>query len=185
MYGLVNRAIEQLVVSVKGESGWLRVCARADVSSDGFVAMCPYHDDVTYRLVEAASEELGIPAAEVLEAFGEYWILYTAEEGYGPLLEAAGHDLRSFLAGLNDLHGRVENLFPQMRLPHFSVEASSAHEYVLHYSSSRVGLAPMVVGLLRGLAKRFGQTIELQTLAPTEGSSVTRFAVRERVAALA
>lgn len=185
MYGLVNRAIEQLVVSVKGESGWLRVCARANVSSDGFVAMCPYHDDVTFRLVEAASAELNTPVAQVLESFGEYWILYTAEEGYGPLLEAAGNDLRSFLAGLNDLHGRVENLFPHMQLPRFKVEDIGQHEYRLRYRSSRSGLAPMVLGLLRGLAKRFEQTIDLEmlTMDPVTGEAVFRICERMEIEA--
>ena len=62
MYGLVNRAIEQLVVSTKGEPAWQRVCARAGVGADGFVAMCPYDDRLTFDLVHAVSEELGLPA---------------------------------------------------------------------------------------------------------------------------
>jgi two-component system chemotaxis sensor kinase CheA len=33
-------------------------------------------DEVTYKLVGAASEVLGIPPNQVLEAFGEYWIIY-------------------------------------------------------------------------------------------------------------
>jgi hypothetical protein len=181
MYGLVNRAIEQLVVSVRGEPGWMRVCARANVSPDGFVAMCPYHDDVTYRLVEAASIELDQPVDQVLEAFGEYWILYTAEEGYGSLLEAAGTDLRSFLQGLNDLHGRVENLFPHMQLPHFKVVDVGAGEYRLHYRSSRTGLAPMVMGLLRGLAIRFEQTVVLERLPADALSADAVFRVVERI----
>ena len=39
MYGLVNRAIEQLVVSMKGEAGWRGVCAHAGLAADGFVSM--------------------------------------------------------------------------------------------------------------------------------------------------
>lgn len=165
MYGLVNRAVEQLVVSHKGEAGWLRVCERAKISSDGFVAMCPYHDDVTFSLVGAASEELGLTMAQVLEAFGEYWILYTAEEGYGELLNAGGDNLRDFLLSLNDMHGRVETIFPQMRLPVFRVVDIAPGDYWLHYESERVGLAPMVTGLVKGLAKRFGQAVEVQHIA--------------------
>lgn len=181
MYGLVNRAIEQLVVSIKGEAGWRRVCARADVSADGFVAMCPYHDDVTYRLVGAASEELDMPASEVLEAFGEYWILFTAEEGYAELLDAAGDDLRTFLHGLNDMHGRVETLFRQMKLPHFHVEDLGPGEYLLHYQSERAGLGPMVKGLLRGLARRFQEPITVDTVS--EDASRSCFRIRQRVTA--
>jgi len=90
MYGLVNRAIEQLVVSMKGENGWRGVCAHANIPSDGFVSMQAYDDEITYRLVGAVSARLGLAQEMVLEAFGEYWITYTATEGYGNLMDAGG-----------------------------------------------------------------------------------------------
>lgn len=181
MYGLVNRAIEQLVVSLRGEAGWQRVCARARVGTDGFVAMCPYDDDVTHRLVGAASEELDLPPSTVLEAFGEYWIRYTAQEGYGSMLEAAGYDLRSFLEGLDDLHGRVETLFPHMRLPRFRVEDIGPDEFLLHYASDRQGLAPMVLGLLRGLALRFDEPILLEMFEPHGEQGEAIFRIRRQI----
>lgn len=162
MYGLVNRAIEQLVVSLKGEDVWQQVCERAGTGHDGFVAMCPYHDDVTYGLVGAVSEALEMPAHEVLKAFGEYWVLYTADEGYGELMQAGGDNLREFLGNLNDMHGRIETVFRDMRLPHFRVEDQSPGRYRLHYESTRAGLAPMVLGLVFGLARRFGQQVQVQ-----------------------
>lgn len=179
MYGLVNRAIEQLVVATKGEAAWQRVCARAGTGSDGFIAMCPYHDDVTYKLVGAVSEELDLPPSDVLEAFGEYWILYTAEEGYGELMAAAGEDLRAFLDNLNDLHGRVEAVFPAMQLPRFEVVDESPGIYRVHYDSEREGLAPMVAGLLRGLARRFGQPVEVQHVQARSASARDVFRVVE------
>ncbi|MFX7898828.1 heme NO-binding domain-containing protein, partial [Acinetobacter baumannii] len=75
MYGLVNRAIEQLVVATAGGPAWRPVCARAGVSPDGFIGMQAYPDDMTYRLVGAASEVLGHPPETVLRLFGEYWIV--------------------------------------------------------------------------------------------------------------
>lgn len=169
MYGLINRAIEQMVTTGHGEPGWRRICARAQADPEGFVAMHGYPDDLTYRLVGAASEELQLPAAEVLEAFGEHWILYTAEEGYAELLCAAGSDLRQFLGNLNDMHGRVETIFPAMHLPVFRVEdlgpdAQGRDHYHLYYGSQREGLAPMVIGLVKGLARRFGQRVEVELL---------------------
>ncbi len=48
--------------------------------------MKPYPDDLTYKLVGAACEVLNASAEDVLKAFGEYWILFTAEKGYGEML---------------------------------------------------------------------------------------------------
>lgn len=162
MYGLVNRAIQQLVVSMKGEAAWQRVCRQAGVGADGFVAMCPYDDSVTYRLVGAVSEELALPASQVLEAFGEYWILYTADEGYGELMATAGDDMRAFLGNLDDMHGRVETVFPAMKLPRFRFEEAGDGVLRVTYTSERDGLAPMVTGLLRGLARRFEQPVRVE-----------------------
>lgn len=159
MYGLVNRAIEQLVISHGGHGAWQRVCERAGVSDEGFLAVHAYPDDVTYKLVGAVSQELNITAEQALEAFGEYWILYTAEEGYGEVLQAGGSGLREFLGNLDEMHGRVESVFPNMLLPSFRVEDVSPDEFRLHYRSQREGLAPMVVGLIKGLAARFDQRV--------------------------
>lgn len=183
MYGLVNRAIEELVVSMHGDAGWSQVCAHARVEADGFVAMQAYDDDVTYRLVAAVSARTGLPAQAVLEAFGEYWVLYTAEQGYGALMAAGGASLREFLGNLNELHGRIETVFPHMRLPVFRVEDVGPGEYRLHYASSREGLAPMVIGIVRGLARRYGQRAEVRhEHAKTHVDEEDVFLVRELAA---
>lgn len=184
MYGLVNRGIEQLVVSLKGEAAWQQICLKAGVDNTGFVAMCPYHDDVTYRLVGAVSDALGMPPDQVLQAFGEYWVLYTAKEGYGQLMDAGGSSLREFLGNLNDMHGRVETVFPAMQLPLFRVVDLADDTYELHYESSRAGLAPMVIGLVRGLARRFGEQVEVSlTDGPDEARPYSTFVVRRVQAA--
>ncbi len=41
------------------------------------------------------------------------------------------------------------------------VEDVAPGHYRLHYGSQRAGLAPMVLGLVRGLAQRFGQRVEV------------------------
>lgn len=166
MYGLVNRAIEQLVVSLRGQEGWCRVCREADWPDEGFVAMQTYDDGVTYRLVGAVSRELGIPPADVLRAFGEYWILYTADEGYGDMLTMCGNDLRSFLEGMNHMHARMEATMPDIRPPHFRVEDGVDGEMILHYESEREGLSPMVEGLIVGLGRRFGQPVQVRLRQP-------------------
>ncbi|MBI2731908.1 MAG: heme NO-binding domain-containing protein [Aquabacterium sp.] len=164
MYGLVNRAIEQLVIAHRGEDGWARVCKKADWSDEGFVAMQTYDDAVTYRLVGAVSEELGLHASEVLKAFGEYWILYTAEEGYGAMLSMCGNNIKDFLTGMNQMHARIAVTMPNIRPPHFTIKEVGENELNLIYESDRDGLAPMVEGLISGLAKRFGQRISIELI---------------------
>jgi len=179
MNGLINRAIEQLVTSMKGEAGWRGVCALAGVAADGFVSMQSYDDDITFRLVNAVSERLELPVAQVLEAFGEYWITYTADEGYGVLMATGGCHLREFLGNLNDMHERVELMFTKLHVPVFRIEDVSDTEFRLFYTSERNGLAPMVLGLVKGLAKRFNQLIDIvQVHAKTNVNEEDIFRVR-------
>jgi len=173
MYGLVNKAVVDLVCSKFGQDTWNKIKAKAEVDIDVFVSMDAYPDDVTYRLVGAASEVLKIPPEQVLEAFGEWWVLYTASEGYGPLLDASGSNLREFLMNLDALHARVALTMPQLKPPRFRLVDVDPSTMRLEYYSPRQGLAPMVVGLLRGLGIRFKTPIEISHARKDEHDEFT------------
>lgn len=161
MYGMINRAVKGLLTDLHGEETWTRIRELAGVDEEEFLSMEQYPDETTYRLVGASSEVLGIPADQVLEAFGEYWIKYTAEAGYGEVMRAAGKTLPEFLANLDELHTRIRFGMPHLRPPSFSVNEESDGTLVLRYVSEREGLAPLVVGLVKGLAERFGEQVEI------------------------
>lgn len=163
MYGLINRAVRGLVTEQFGEDVWSRIRTRAGVEDDDFVSMNSYDDAVTYDLVAAASAELGAPAEAILEQFGGYWVRYTAVEGYGDLLASAGSDLVSFLSNLDQMHARVKLAFPDLRPPRFRVTDADDAGMRLHYFSDRPGLAPLVVGLVKGLAMRFGDEVTIES----------------------
>ena len=162
MYGLVNRAIEGLVKENFGTDVWQRICARAELSDPQFVAMEAYDDAITYGLVAAASAELSLDPAVVLESFGDYWTTYTIEEGYGDLLSMMGSTLDEFLDNLDSMHARIAGTMPSMMPPSFEREANEDGSSILHYRSERPGLAPMVLGLLKGLARRFSVNIHVE-----------------------
>lgn len=75
MYGMVNQAIEQMVTEIHGEEAWEKIKEMAGIDVDVFISNEGYPDDYTYRLVAAASELSQTPAEEILEAFGEHWLL--------------------------------------------------------------------------------------------------------------
>lgn len=71
MYGLINKAIQDMICSKFGEEIWQEVRHKAEVEEQ-FVNIKSYHDNITYRLIKAASQILGISDAEVMRAFGEH-----------------------------------------------------------------------------------------------------------------
>ena len=183
MVGLVNQGIRDLVVARHGEAAWERIATRAGLEGPAFVTMKGYDDRLTYALVGAASEELGLPPAQLLEAFGEHWILYTAERGYGALLDLCGSTFVDFLGNLDALHGRLALSFEGLRPPALSVDGLGEGSFRLVYRSEREGLAPMVVGILRGLAKRFGVVAVVEQVRRREENGEDEFLVRYAEAA--
>jgi hypothetical protein len=155
MYGLVNKAIQDLVCEKFGEDKWQEIKKLSGFEDDFFIGLQSYPDALTYTLVKNASRVLGADASVVLEAFGEHWVLYTVNEGYGDMMELAGDNLPDFLNNLDMLHNRLNNIMPNLVAPQFSTRNETSNSIELEYRSHREGMAPMVVGLLRGLGKRF------------------------------
>ena len=170
MYGLVNKAVEQLVQQNYGEEKWNEIKAKAGVEQN-FVAMGSYPDEVTFALVGAASEVLGAPADAILEAFGEHWIQFTVDEGYGEMMAMYGNSVFEFLNNMNSLHSQIRLSFPELKPPVISCEELSDGQLLVNYESEREGLAPMLVGLLTGLGKRFNTPVEVVFVAGTSESN--------------
>jgi hypothetical protein len=172
MYGLVNKAIEQMVCSNHGPAMWNRIKSAAEVDVAGFISNRPYPDEITYSLVAAASEALDAPAEEILKAFGEHWVLHTALESYGPMMRATGKTLPEFLLRLPHLHTRVELIYPNLRPPQFSCHNVSDSGLDLHYWTSRPpGLEPFVEGLILGLGKMFSTPVQVELVQHRENGN--------------
>lgn len=184
MYGLVNRAVEEMIRTRFGDETWARIKAEAGVEAEAFVRMDSYPDCLTYALVEAASRVLEQPAGRLLEAFGEYWTLYTGQEGYGELLRASGRDLWELLQNLDGLHARIGLVYERLTPPSFHCTDIGPDSLVLHYHSAREGLAPMVIGLVKGLGQLFGTPVHVaQILDRVQGADHDAFRIRAAAAA--
>ncbi len=178
MFGLVNKGIEEMVCNQFGEDTWENIKEKADVDVVTFISMDAYPDEITYRLVDAASEVLDISTTDVLEAFGQYWVLFTAAEGYEELMAITGDNLPEFLQNLDNLHGRVGLSFPNLQMPNFQCSELQAESLNLHYYSERPGLTPLVIGILKGLGKRFNSDVDIQHVSgKSDGKDYEQLAV--------
>lgn len=161
MYGLINSALQSMIREKFGDDQWDKVLAASGVPDDSFLTMRSYDDAITYKLAGAAAEVLGAPVETCLEMFGEYWVLETASKAYAPLMDASGENMVEFLGNMNALHDRITGTFLNYVPPAFEVEDLGDQRYRIHYISQRQGLITFVVGLLNGLAQRFGNELEI------------------------
>ncbi|MAJ47262.1 MAG: hypothetical protein CBC35_08440 [Planctomycetes bacterium TMED75] len=162
MYGLINKAISGLVIQNFGTAAWQEICQAANLDTHEFVSMEQYPDSITYDLVGAASKVLDLPPEVILETFGRYWVEFVGQQNYGKLMDAAGGNLGDFLENLDEMHARIMLSYPKLIPPSFKLSNRTSQSMSLHYSSTRAGLEPLVVGLLRGLADRFEIRIDVQ-----------------------
>lgn len=178
MYGIVNKAIEDLVKENFGDDKWEEIRLRSGVDIDFFLSNEAYDDDITFKLAIAAAEITGMSVKDVLIAFGEWWILRTSKEKYGGLMNAGGTSLGAFLQKLPMFHNRVMLMYPKLTPPEFKISDSTPNSIHLHYFSKRQGLQEFVRGLLQGLGKFFNEDISIELLTSrTDGSDHEVFKV--------
>lgn len=178
MYGMVNEGIRQFVELSHDEATWAEICKKASVDVTRFERMVSYDDAITYNLVGAICAHTGLAAEDALESFGTYWIEYVGSSSFGNLLKLAGRTLIEKLDGLDDMHDRVFASMPNLKPPSFELETLDDKNHNLHYFSDRDGLAPMVVGLLHGLARETGEAIRVnQIQAKSDGADHDVFAI--------
>ncbi len=183
MYGLVNKALQDFVCRHHGEETWTRIRQRAGIKTPTFIGMQSYPDEVTYALVGAASAELSQPAGDLLERFGEHWMVFTAVEGYGDLLRCAGTNYIGFLSTLNAMHARLRTVFPALKPPEITVSDATATTCRLQYRSERPGLARFVVGLLKGLGRLYQVDVDVaQVGSKDSGAPCDEFTIATRPA---
>lgn len=155
MYGLVNSSLQEMVEREWGSAVWAEIRAEAGVQTEVFISLEGYPDDVTYRLVTAASRRTGRDPEDLLRDFGRHWVLETAGRHYRYLLTAGGRNFGDFLRSLPNLHTRVSLHLPDLVPPEFRCEEMGDGSMILHYRSTRENLAAFVEGLLDGLAVQF------------------------------
>lgn len=179
MYGIVNKAIEELVIANFGEEKWEAVKVRSGIDIDFFISSEPYDDDITYKLAQAVSEEMNMTLSAVLIAFGEWWVVKTTKEKYGGLMEAGGDDLREFLINLPLFHNRVMLIYPKLTPPEFKVSDITENSINLHYLSKREGLQDFVRGLIQGLGIMYNTSVTINLIQTRdEGSSHEIFNIK-------
>ncbi|MFN5324224.1 MAG: heme NO-binding domain-containing protein [Bacteroidota bacterium] len=155
MYGLVNQAIQGLVVENFGADTWEKIKSKAGVDEEAFLSNKIYDDSITYNLAGAAAQTLGISVGEVLHAFGKYWVLKVGNQKYGTLMRSGGDSLMEFLLNLPNFHSRVMLIYSDIRPPEFKIEQKDPRRVLVHYYSSREGLTDFMSGLISGLAELY------------------------------
>jgi guanylate cyclase soluble subunit beta len=155
---------------------WDRLCELAAQTAEEHQELsdqCIYNDDFTFRLFQEASDLCGVPKTELLEGFGEQFLIWCREHGYDQTLQSLGATLRDFLDYLDSLHDHLEtHMFPGMKAPSFRCSDGPNGEIYLHYYSCRRGLEHLVIGIIKTVCRQLHNTIvEMKVVQEVDDSS--------------
>eukprot|EP00798_Chlamydomonas_sp_ICE-L_P027068 gene27067-2301_t len=170
MIGWINNWFEAYIVEKYGEQKFVEILKLSGVPYP-WVSSCPVGDEVTYSLLCAMSQVLEMKVEDGLEAFGVTFINYIGQQGYTKLTNVLGSNLIEFLDHLNHLHVHLA-MEQQFKPPSFRCAQVTPKSVNLHYYSSRPGLWPIAIGMLKGLAKSyFDMVIDVEIIQSRRGDS--------------
>lgn len=180
MYGMIHKAVRDMVQTSFGDDIWTRIQNSAAMEDDHFLSLRNYEDELVYRLVGAASEELQLDAGDLLVEFGRHWVLITMTDHYDQMIRSYGKNARDLLGNLNMMHTHIRTTFLHYKPPHFDLEAVNDNTTRFHYRSVRAGLTPFVSGLLKGIAELYAEDIDVLNIEhlPVEEGEHTVFTLR-------
>jgi hypothetical protein len=145
-----------------------------------YTAVGTYSADEMTLLVEALSVRVGLPVAELLEAYGVY--LFERFFALYPGFFDGPTDALSFVSTVDSVvHAEVDKLYSDAELPSFDIVRPGQDTLVMTYQSPR-HLGDLAAGLLRGAVEHYGEPVGIMREPLAADGSVVRFTLtRARV----
>lgn len=155
MYGMIHRALRQMVHDELGQEAWLALEQKLDIGPTELLTGMVYDDALTLQIVSEAAARLNLSVEQCLFEFGKYWVRFAGQGSLSSLMKFTGQNLASFISNLDRLHLAVGAAMPGTLLPSFVTRENKPGHLIVEYRSDRVGMEPFVQGLLQGLMDRF------------------------------
>ena len=160
MHGTILVLLKRYVTHAYDFAVWHRLVALSGLTETEFETQHVYPDAHLYKLLGTAAEHVGIPAEELLEKFGEFLVpdlLFM----YRKLLDPAWHTLDLIEHVEERMHGAVRRDMRGASPPVLRVERLSPTVVRIQYVSPR-RMSALAVGIVRGLARHYGEEDDLR-----------------------
>jgi Haem-NO-binding len=155
MYGIINKVLQEMVISRHGIGIWEAAKARAQVEIDIFLSNDIYSDEITHNLVDAVSFITSCPPAEIYCGIGEWYVVHVVGKQHDGMLKAGGKTLKDFIINLPILHASMKRLYACEKPTEFTISDVQENSVLVGYRCPDAGLKEMVRGFLSGLCKLF------------------------------
>lgn len=163
MYGMVNQAVKEMVLTNMGDSTWNEICKSLDIPTDDFKLFDQFDDSVTLGIVQNICRLTNSSPEDILENFGIFWIEYARKSDYEVILNAFATSPFDLINSLNALHERLELSFTNLNAPSFEIVSQEDKTMTVNYYSNRdLPLKYFVKGLFMGIFKMFDSACHIE-----------------------
>ena len=180
MKGIVFSEFNEMVEESFSPEILDRIIMRANLPSGGaYTAVGTYDHVEILSLVGCLSEETGVPAGDLVRAFGRH-LAARFSTLYPGFFEGVA-DTFEFLETIEShVHVEVRKLYPDAELPAFRTERTTERSMDMLYESRRP-FADLAEGLIVGCGTHFGDEITISRSDELNGALYrTRFALTKQ-----
>ena len=166
MHGTIFVLLKNYVTRNYDYATWHRLLDASGLSEMDFETRSVYPDKNLYDLIGQAAEHTGIPAEKLQEKFGEF-LVPDLVFMYRRLVDPAWRTLDFLEYTEKRMHEAVRHDMPGSHPPVLHVERLSESVARVSYISKR-RMGALAVGIIRGLAKHYGEEDELRISPVTQ-----------------
>ena len=167
MHGLILAELRKYVEAKLGKDAWYGLLTTAGLGGRVYLSGEPYPDEEVVTLVTTASKTTGLPAATILEDFGEF-IVPDLVDIYRPYIKPQWKSLDLIEHTEVNIHRAVRLRNPGAEPPHLKTKRVDRRQVLLVYTSPRK-LCSVAKGIAKGVGKFYGEALTI-----SEGSCMLR-----------
>ena len=151
---------KDLIEQKYGKSKWKQVLDMSGLPADTvFIPTEKVSDDVVMNVLNNVCKVIGISVPQATDAFGEYWVNSFIPRLY-PHFGIIVSNSRDFLVKLNDIHAKIAKAMQGAAPAKFAYRWKDEDTLLIAHESKWLN-SVLLVGLLKGAAKYFGEELSI------------------------
>ena len=151
---------KDLIEQKYGKSKWKQVLEMSGLPADTvFIPTEKASDEVVMNVLHNVCKVIGISVPQATDAFGEYWVNSFLPRLY-PNFGIIVSNSRDFLVKLNDIHAKIAKTMQGAAPTKFVYRWKDEDTLLIAHESKWLN-SVLLVGLLKGAAKYFGEELSI------------------------
>ena len=161
MHGLIFFYLQKFAdVAAAGSTSWKGVRSSVTTTASKFLPSGTYPDGDAVAILSTIAETTSRPLPTILEEFGQFLAPHLVKVA-GAVVDPAWRTLDLIEHTEAIIHTMIRTTTPGAAPPVLEAVRQSPDELHLVYSSAR-RLCPLAIGLMRGIAAHYGETIRIE-----------------------